>query len=220
MEKGTGKCGGKNVVTDRMLDSMIRLGVVDRNDAEIYRFGLEAMVWKTFHYASYLLIAFFCGETVCFLYFFLSFLLLRKNGGGYHAKTKAECYVLSCLMVFGTVVCMKVVQGWNGWNHIVHMGSVGWLLALVAAADFIIFITAPLGNRNRELEEEEKRYFRKRTRGLLVGENILVVLLGLAGKAEYAVAVAMAVMWEASVLLAEKIREGSPRAGVKRENNG
>ena len=86
-------------MTDRILNQLIKLNIIDSEDEEIYRFGLEGIFLKLIHYLSYFLIAALLREWVRFLLFFSAFLLLRKNAGGYHAKTKGGCYVSSCLTV-------------------------------------------------------------------------------------------------------------------------
>lgn len=183
---------------DRILNQMVRLNVINRDDEEIYRFGLEAVSLKLIHYSSYLIIAVLLHEGICFLIFFTAFLLLRKSAGGCHAKTKGGCYVCSCLMVFCTLLCMK---GAVVYKYVAPVGEI-----LLLAADVSIYQLAPLGNRNRMLDEEEIFLFRKRTIVFLVLENLLVMVLGITGKTEYAIPIVFALGTEAGLLILEKIR--------------
>ncbi len=185
-------------MTDRIINQLIQMNMIDREDEEIYRFGLEGLFLKLIHYTSYLLIALFTHELAGFLIFFAAFLVLRKSAGGYHAKTRGGCYISSCLIVFCMVTCIKIISDWN------YIAPVGCTLLLLS--DICIFGFAPLGNRNREYDAEEALLFRKRVVEFLILENALVVILWLVGKVNYAVPIVMAVGVEAGLLLLEKIR--------------
>lgn len=150
-------------MTDRILSQLIKLNMIDSEDEEIYRFGLEGLSLKLIHYTSYLVIAFLAHEMMRFLIFFAAFLVLRKNAGGYHAKTKAGCYISSCLTVSGIVVCFNLID-----NFEIFLSGANILMIL---ADLCIFIFAPLGNRNRVLEQEELMVFKKRSCEFLIFEK-------------------------------------------------
>lgn len=185
-------------MTDRILNQLIRLDIIDGEDEEIYRFGLEGLSLKLIHYSSYLVIAFFAHEMPRFLIFFAAFLVLRKSAGGYHAKTKAGCYISSCLIVFCIVAGVRVV---TDWEYIIPAGGI-----LMIFSDICILALAPLGNRNRQYDEEEMQLFRKRTINLLILVNVLAIIFWLAGKVNYAIPITLAAGVEAGILLIEKIR--------------
>ncbi len=188
-------------MTDRILNQLIKLNIIDSEDEEIYRFGLEGIFLKLIHYLSYFLIAALLREWVRFLLFFSAFLLLRKNAGGYHAKTKGGCYVSSCLTVLCVISCIKAAAY---WQYAVPAAGILMLLA-----DAAVFVLAPRGNRNRMLDQEERAAFRRRSYVFLIAENMLVILLLAIGLKEYAFPVMLAVICEAVLLLLEKMREGS-----------
>lgn len=188
-------------MTDRILSQLIKLNIIDSEDEDIYRFGLEGISLKLVHYLSYFLIATLLREWMRFLIFFSAFLLLRKNAGGYHAKTKGGCYVSSCLTVLCVIVCIKASAYWQ-----YAAPAVGIIMLL---ADAAVFALAPRGNRNRVFDREETAAFRKRSYGFLTAENMLVILLWVTGVKEYVFPVMLAVICEAVLLLLEKMREGS-----------
>ncbi|MDE7445140.1 MAG: accessory gene regulator B family protein [Lachnospiraceae bacterium] len=188
-------------MTDRILSQLIKLNIIDSEDEEIYRFGLEGISLKLIHYLSYFLIAVLLHEWMRFLIFLSAFLLLRKNAGGYHAKTKIGCYASSCLTVLCMVICIKESAC---WKDIVPVAGI-----LMVLADIAIFALAPLGNRNRILDWEESVAFRRRSYAFLILENVFVILLVVIGMKEYAFPVVLAIICEAVLLLLEKMREGS-----------
>lgn len=184
-------------MTDRILDQMIRLHIVDSEEAEIYRFGLEGLLLKIVHYISYLLIAILFGEVLQFLLFFAAFMVLRKSAGGYHAKTKAGCYIVSCLTVAVEVTSIKFIAAWKY--------AVEICLILTIVADGFILRIAPLGNHNRELDETEIRYFRKRTLIFLAVENFIIFLLFITKQTYCAIPVVLAIFCQMILLISGKI---------------
>lgn len=185
-------------MADMLLAQMIKFNIIEKEEEEIYRFGLESLLLKLIHYSTYLLIAVFFREVIPFLVFFVAFLLLRKNAGGYHAKTKWACYVRSCLVVIGTVIGIKWGRTWSNAEFI--------CVALVIIGDIVIYRIAPLGNRKRELDEEEIRYFRRRTRVFLAIENVFFIAFNIVGMREYVLAIVIAVICEGILLLLEEIK--------------
>ena len=199
--------GKGTAMTDRLLKQMIKWDIIRSEDEEIYRYGLEGLILKLMHYTSYLIIAVLFREMLAFLFFFFAFLLLRKNAGGYHAKTRVHCYIFSCATVLCVLTIMKTIPEW-GSTTILTAG-------LILLSDLIICITAPMENENRPLDEEEKNCFRKRCLGVLAVENIFFWLLNTLGKDTFALAIALAVICEAILLLLGKIRKGNNEIETK-----
>lgn len=187
-------------MADRIIRQLIALELIDGEEEDIYRFGLEVLSLKVLHYVSYLLIAAFLHEIPRFLILAVAFILLRKSAGGYHAKTKSGCYVGSCVTVLIMTLCIKGFSSLVPWQII--LGS-------MLAGDIIIWKMAPSGNRSRTFDETEERIFKHRTRMVLIFETISVSVLIAAGKEVYAIPVVLAIGCEMVLLLLEKLRKGS-----------
>lgn len=187
-------------MTDKILNQLISLHIIHREDVEIYRFGLENLLLKILHYTSYLFIAVLSHEMPGFLVFFSAFLLLRKSSGGYHAKTKFGCYIYSCATVLGAIMCIKFLPAINGIEHV--------CVILLLLCDIVIWMIALLGNRNRELDKEESLLLKKKIRIYLLIENILVITLIITEHKVFALAMFLAIGCQAMLLLLEKSREG------------
>ncbi len=183
-------------MTDRLITLMLKWKIINEDEIEIYGFGLETLFLKTFHYISYLLIAIFCDELVAYAIFFIAFLCLRRNAGGYHSKTKLSCYFWSCLTVISVIFIVKYVMTY-GTPLIISIGC-------LVVADIIIFMLAPLGNRNRELDIIETNLFRKRTIWVLISENTLVLLLVVVDRIQYSLPLILAIICQAILLLLQK----------------
>lgn len=124
---------------------------------------------------------------------------MRKSAGGYHAKTRLTCYLCSCLTVFGVIMCTKILLK---YNYVIMI----WL-GMTLIAEFIIYMLAPLGNSNRRLDEEEIRYFKRRTGKIMIIENLLLMICVCGESWKYAIPIMIAVVCEGLLLLLEKLRE-------------
>lgn len=190
-------------MADKIIRQLIALELIDGEEEDIYRFGLEVLSLKVLHYASYLLIAAFLHEIPRFIAFVLAFILLRKNAGGYHAKTKSGCYVGSCVTVLTMILCIKGFSVLAPWK--ITLGS----MFIMLAGDIIIWKMAPSGNRSRIFDETEERIFKHRTHIVLIFETLAVSVIIAAGKEVYAIPVGLAIGCEMVLLLLEKLRKGS-----------
>ena len=196
-------------MTDRLLKQMVEWEIIRSEDEEIYRFGLEGLLLKAVHYMSYLLMAVLSRQTASFLIFFAAFLLLRRNGGGYHARTRTRCYLLSCAAVICALVVMRMISQWTG-------GAV-MMAGLVLAADMVFCMAAPAENGNRPLDEEEKKYFRKRCLGWVAVINVCFWLADILGKKTCASALMLAAVCEAMLLLLGKLQNGKKKLEIEQE---
>ncbi|MDE6432675.1 MAG: accessory gene regulator B family protein [Lachnospiraceae bacterium] len=138
---------------------------VVEEDVEIYQFGLECILLKLIHIASYLLISICMGELLSLLISGSILIPLRRKTGGYHAKTRMGCYIFSCCVVFLLCLLNKTAKAPTA-------GIIGMVVA-----DILILMFAPVENENRVLESDEKILFRKQAIGLLVLSNVMVLAI-------------------------------------------
>lgn len=139
--------------------------VISQEEAEVIKYGLENMGSNLLGLLMVLVIGF------CFRHLMESFLLwllifpLRKNAGGFHAKTKTRCMLVSAGMLIAAFICLD----WMEWTKTTYMS--------IAVVFFgVIFFLAPVGNQNKLLDEMEQIVYRKRTRMVLFLENMLLIL--------------------------------------------
>lgn len=97
--------------------------------------------------------------------FIITYVPLRSNAGGCHAKTQVRCYMYSVAMITATLICIKIVS----WTGVICMS-----LTLVAGT--IIFFLAPVEAVNKPLSQTEEALYKKRTH-ISLGLFIFLVLL-------------------------------------------
>ena len=101
---------------------------------------------------------------------------LRRYAGGYHADTQSRCYVISFIVLILSLLWMKSVDniGMNGITIQLFM-----LLILV--------FLAPVENKNRILDEAEKKKYGKKTRTTAIFLSLVYILMCELNKPEYAI---------------------------------
>lgn len=140
--------------------TLICYHIISNEDAETYKFGMECLILKIIHCISYLCIA-VCLQKVPELILIGSVLIpLRRNAGGYHAKTKTGCYLFSCCYIFIILFL----------SHFTINQFLLW--GLLALSDVMIYFLSPADNENKRLDEKEKEFYRKKARAILILANI------------------------------------------------
>lgn len=148
-----------------MIEKLLFYKIIAEEETEIYKFGMECLALKVVHCISYLCIA-ACFKMLPELIVIACVLIpLRRNVGGYHARTRMGCYLFSCFYVFIILLVYKTVL-----NQFVWWG-------LLVFSDIIIFYMSPIDNENKRLDKKEFEYYRKKSRYILILANLSCILL-------------------------------------------
>lgn len=139
---------------------------LDRSKIAIYQYGTELTLSTAAAVASILLLASLLGNLlwgVIFLFVFISF---RLPGGGYHASTYRNCFILTnsvFLVSFGLALVL------------LYSPNIIWNVLLLASC-FVIWMLAPIPNPRHPVS---KRVFCKNkiiVRGLTVIDPLFMIL--------------------------------------------
>lgn len=139
--------------------------VIKEDEMEICRFGLECLFLKVITFASYLAIAIIMERIKEFVIIMLVFIPLRRNAGGYHAKTRGKCYLLSCCILIATLMACEIKL------------DLYIVLILLISLSIILGMTFPVDNENKVLDDSEKNFFQARTRKIVLLINVFCVIL-------------------------------------------
>lgn len=144
---------------DKILDSaMIFLykdKELDKDEAEIVRYGLEILLIKLFFSTAILIMSIFMGSFWECIAFLILFPMLRSYAGGYHAKTRIYCFI-SSMASFALVFALIKLS-----LKVPFVSVILAVLALVSAG--VIWRFAPIDTENKTLDNDEKSVFRKKT---------------------------------------------------------
>lgn len=139
------------------------------DDVEIMIYYLENILSFIMIMCPIIIISIFSGQVLESAIYLISFFLGRACAGGYHAKNHLTCFLLSV----GTYLLFLFFL--NIWRQFDQQIVLVW--ALVIVTNIIIFIFSPADSPNKRFTEKEKKYYRKKSIGLLFVHNILFVLL-------------------------------------------
>ena len=128
-----------------LISNLLYYHLVDQEEIDIYKFGLECCLLKTVHYITYCLIALVCD---CFWEFLI--FILRKYAGGVHANTRMGCLIISNLFLSGVLIVGQRIE------------KCALLSILSILSLLVIILFAPVDNPNRVLSYIEKKKFRKK----------------------------------------------------------
>ncbi|MGB8452166.1 MAG: accessory gene regulator B family protein [Anaerocolumna sp.] len=152
-------------LVEYLIKKLVLYKIITEDETTIYKFGMECLVLKLIHCISYLCIAVCLKKLPELIVIGCVLIPLRRNAGGYHAKTKIGCYIFSCFYVLSILLVSKTVI-----NQFMWWGS-------LVLSDGIIFFMSPVDNGNKRLDRKEILYYRKKSRYMLIGANISCIVL-------------------------------------------
>lgn len=147
-------------ITDFLVDENMT-----EDDRSIIQYGLERIIENLIGCIILVLIGWGFGSPLQGLLLWIFLYPLRSNAGGYHASTRGRCVLISTIAVFAAFVF---------WHEFHFRLGIHMVICLVSA--LAIWFLAPVGSRNKPLDEKEKNYYRKRVRHILVFELFLASL--------------------------------------------
>lgn len=166
--------------TQRLADQFIKDGAASSEDAEIVRYGLEALADNVLAFLLTALVGFFYGSLLSGIALWMLTFPLRKHAGGYHAKTKVRCYLIS-VGVLAVAYALLYLPAHHPAVHVI----------LAAVSGSYIFVNAPVDHENKVLDMTERRVYRKRTRIILILESVLFVMAWVFGLGNLMAVIAM-----------------------------
>lgn len=159
----------KNIADD-IAFVLVRDRIVESEKRDFYRYGAESLLLNLSIVIIALIITFITNTWMHFLIFMLMFVPLRIYAGGYHAKTSRVCMITSTVLYIVTVGIIKFIPE-------LYKSKV----ALIAIADIVIliFIKAPIINKNNILDKKSFKRNRIISRILISLDSIIFITLAL-----------------------------------------
>lgn len=188
----------------KILNAMIKSNAISEEQVEIYQFGLECLLIKSFYMLSGLVIALFLRNVTGYVIFYIVYSWIRTSAGGFHADTRLKCYLFSIMQIVIVLVGYAQINSLPQERFFVVMGL---MLLIGIIAEGVIWKLAPVEHPNRPLDEEEKVYYSKKVKRILLVMNLLVVLLGVLQRSDLGILLISAVIMEAFMLLLQKSKE-------------
>lgn len=154
-------------LTEYLTESFSGEGIIPEEDKEIVQFGLESLSGNLLGIVLILVIGIGFGHILEAILLWMFWFFLRKNAGGFHAKTKMGCLLISIVIVVTAFMVFAISEHTIPFYFWTGMGT-----------GCVIWLMAPVDNSIKQLDMNEYRVYQRRCRIILIlEEGILLVAL-------------------------------------------
>ena len=177
-------------VSDKIVDSLIQVGVVPLEDKALYAYGVRQGIFMVINLMTTIFIGLMVGMVWQSIIFILAYIPIRSYAGGYHASSPLTCYLLSIPFMTAALLGVK----WIPWNsHICF-------IALVCSGLIIVFL-APVEDSNKPLDQIEHRAYKRKSCVILIIHISIMILFWLFSMKQTSISIIMADMMAAVMLI-------------------
>lgn len=155
------------IVTDFFLENR----VIDSDDAETYQYGNEIIISSIIDLLIVIILGLIYKELLNAALFFISFLLLRTFGGGYHADTYLKCKIIYTI----DISLILFLSKYASYASLIYNLYIMFLILIFSFTVF--FSIAPIENSNKRLSKTE---IEKNSQKSKVVSIILCLAIGVA----------------------------------------
>ena len=131
-----------------------------KDDEEIYVYGLKLFFSESSSFLTVLILSLIFNRFVNGILYLVSFTMLRKYSGGYHAKTYLHCYISFVLIYMLSEVFSRFIMP-------------NTAICIFLFSSLIIFLLAPVDTERKRIS---KRHRKKARRTIKVGLIVLFLL--------------------------------------------
>jgi accessory gene regulator B len=153
-------------LSERITDNLVKQGTVDRDEREVYLFGVQQGMFTLFNIATTVAVGLMLDVLWQILIFTVALIALKSYAGGYHAKTPLRCYFLSTMLTISVSFLIRYV--------VLHTFVYAGLLIL---AGTIIIVLSPIDSENKPLDDAEKKIYRKRAVAITATQIFAAIVL-------------------------------------------
>ncbi|HBI60898.1 MAG TPA: hypothetical protein DDY31_06760 [Lachnospiraceae bacterium] len=168
---------------NRVVELLKQEGFVNDENDQIVMAGLQKMMHIVLDIIFTVLCSWSLGDIMAGLVYGTAYGILRVYAGGYHAKSKTVCTILTYLSIIVSLTAIFYVPY---HRHIIY-----FLLAICIG---VIVCTAPVESVNKPLSKLEKKMFYRYCIGILLAEVLLCCIFVRLGFSLYAKAVSVAIL--------------------------
>lgn len=183
-------------ISTGIVDALLENGLIDMEDKDLYIYGVEVVLLKFLHLATMLIIGILLGFFFESALYILLYSILREYAGGYHAKSRFGCYLISWLMMFSVIIILK---------HSSIIPDVPVYLSVVFSTA-VILILAPMSAENKPLDDVEDRHYKRITTLILFIELLIFLLFQLLDLHNYIIVTCLSMLSVSIMLLLRKFQ--------------
>ena len=141
---------------------MKKIALTDEEKREIIKYGQERFKVIFLFFLYIMFIGIILDVFLEGMIFWISFCSIRRYAGGYHADTQRKCCIISGSAIILIFLFLKYIA-----ENILIAG------VLQGVGYVVIMMLAPVDNKNRILNDVEKKDFQKKT--LVVATSLIII---------------------------------------------
>lgn len=150
----------------QIVDFLYNNSELDKTKKSIYRYGTELTLSTVAAVVSILLLAYLLNNLCYGIIFITVFISLRLPGGGYHASTYRNCFILTNSVFLASYAVSAVLY--------YTPDIVGSVLLLICCV--VIWVLSPIPNRHHPISKYTFRKNKLIVRGMVLVYTFLVLL--------------------------------------------
>lgn len=165
-----------NKISTYLCNLLCKENLINLEDKALYKYGFEITLANIVNAVIVLMIGMIGSSLLEIGLFYFIFVSLRFYCGGYHAKSYSKCFMLFALTCLISLCIGNVITYYQAEEAILAVSLI--------VQGICIYKMAPIENKNKQLNQEEKTIFKKRcwlvySFWMVVG--MCFILLGLEG---------------------------------------
>lgn len=184
-----------NSWVDRCGEFFIKAGFVPEDDKEVFEYGISQGLFLIFNMLIFFVILCYFRIIVLGVIFLILFWPLRIFAGGYHAKTRMRCVLMSTFIevMVCNIICRVSIKG-------------NILICFAIISAYIIYKLAPVNTEKRYLDIREHEKFQSKVCRQLLIESVLLFVAELMKWQILCKVIVIALFLVAMLLVIEKVK--------------
>lgn len=138
-------------IADHISQKLIAISLIEENDRDLYVYGFFLLIARIFFFIIVIIAGFLTGILFESIVFYFVFVLLRTYAGGMHAKTEAQCTILTTFALTASVIYIRILS---------QMQSISCSIFLLISGCLCILLFSPLDTKAKPLDAHEKKNYR------------------------------------------------------------
>lgn len=162
-------------ISNMLTNYIIKNGNIEEEDRDIYEYGFHSAIAMISNTVTFFLICYIFNMFLEGIVFGILFVMLRGYAGGVHLSSNIKCFILSSMVLIGTLSLIKYTTT-----------DRTLMFVLTALASLVINFLSPVQDKNKPLDKVERNEYKKRTRIILKLDIFLFIILFLSNHAKFA----------------------------------
>lgn len=182
----------------KIKEYMVTAEIVDEREAEVVEFGLNMLKPVLLGGVGVIGVGAIFGMLKETLLFIALLMPIRQYAGGFHAKTRLRCALMSIVLLLLSVVLLQYVSlPWKVQSFLYLCGL------------FLIVKYAPVENEGKPLDDLEVKIYGKRMKWILTAESFMFIVLMLLKLFTWSFVFVLAIVLAAALVIAGHLQNKS-----------